>query len=336
MALGARGKGEREEHGSKGRSSVSVDDGDRPVAVQPAWLDQTEQTKTLFAFYGQLLVVHEIPGLHLLEVRELAYVLVNNLADEVFVVNVWLIERSIFYQGGEVAESDLVEGRAKFPYLSTCQIDANTVQDVRTSTTTGVLLNSNNEMFHRKAKLQAQINDQAAELKTSKAGYKLLTSTTSRSSGSSCKSVDIVVVSSDSCCRLKIAPSPKQAKNAAEKSSATLNLPTNGPGICTGTDSDVYKMPPEVILPIHAAGPLIISVRHKERPILIGLDFVIRGLPIASTDEIQSTSMPFRRRYSVNRGESTYRGLQHSNGRLRRPRTDFSIFCLRVTQARIS
>jgi hypothetical protein len=101
-----------------------------------------------------------------------------------------------------------------------------------------VLRNSNNEMFHRqgrssqrqsnaakksresaklgerKADLLAQINEQAAGLKASKAEYKSMTGTGSRSSGSSSRKPtdDSVIVSASSCGRVKTVPPPKRGK----------------------------------------------------------------------------------------------------------------------------
>ncbi|KAJ6472232.1 hypothetical protein DFH09DRAFT_1110396 [Mycena vulgaris] len=102
-------------------------------------------------------------------------------------------------------------------------------------------------LTERKAELQAKINDQAAELKASKPEYKLLTGTTSRSSGSSHKSIDTVVVSWDSCGRVKTAPLPKRVKDTAETSLATPILPINE----ADTNVEVYGMPgTDAMLPV--------------------------------------------------------------------------------------
>ncbi|KAJ6543436.1 hypothetical protein DFH09DRAFT_1282498 [Mycena vulgaris] len=105
-------------------------------------------------------------------------------------------------------------------------------------------------LTERKAELQAKINDQAAELKASKAEYKLLTGTTSRSSGSSHKSVDTVVVSSDSCGRVKTAPLAKRVKDTAETSLVTPILPINE----ADTNVEAYGMPgTDAMLPVHGS-----------------------------------------------------------------------------------
>jgi hypothetical protein len=122
--------------------------------------------------------------------------------------------------------------------FSARKLDRQTVEDVEISTTTGVLRNSNNELFHRqgrssqrqsnaakksresaklgerKAELLAQINEQTAGLKASKAEYKSMTGTGSRSSGSSSRKPtdDSVIVSASSCGRVKTVTLPKRSK----------------------------------------------------------------------------------------------------------------------------
>ncbi|KAJ7663311.1 hypothetical protein DFH06DRAFT_1395515 [Mycena polygramma] len=117
-------------------------------------------------------------------------------------------------------------------------VDWDTVLEVETSTTTGVLLNSNNEMFNRqgrnshlqsnaakksrevakagerKAELQAKINDHAAQLKASKAELKSLTGTSKRSASSRKTGDEVVIVSASSCGRVKTVPLPKRGKGA--------------------------------------------------------------------------------------------------------------------------
>ncbi|KAJ7675923.1 hypothetical protein DFH06DRAFT_1466676 [Mycena polygramma] len=118
-------------------------------------------------------------------------------------------------------------------------VDWDTVLEVETSTTTGVLLNSNNEMFNRqgrnshrqsnaakksrevakagerKAELQAQINDHAAQLKARKAELKSLTGTSKRSASSRKTADEFVIVSASSCGRVKTVPLPKRGTGLA-------------------------------------------------------------------------------------------------------------------------
>jgi hypothetical protein len=121
-------------------------------------------------------------------------------------------------------------------YLSSARgLDWSTVEEVETSRTTGVLLNSNNGIFHRqgrnshrqantakksrestelgerKAALKAKIDDQATQLKASKAELKSLAGTSSRSTNNSSRKrkEDTIIISASSCGRVKTVPLPK-------------------------------------------------------------------------------------------------------------------------------
>ncbi|KAJ7187642.1 hypothetical protein GGX14DRAFT_580920 [Mycena pura] len=126
-------------------------------------------------------------------------------------------------------------------------VDYDTLQDVELSMTTSILINSNNEMFHRqgrnsqrhalsakrsresaklgerKAALQAQMNDEKAKLDATKAEYKALGSGGSRSTTSSSRNrVDTVIVSASSSGCVKTALLPKRVKALAPLTAVTL------------------------------------------------------------------------------------------------------------------
>ncbi|KAJ6550772.1 hypothetical protein DFH09DRAFT_1086398 [Mycena vulgaris] len=121
---------------------------------------------------------------------------------------------------------------------SACQIDWNVVNEVRTSTTSDILGNSNNEMFHwlgrnsqrqsaaahksrestrvaeRKAEIKAKIKDFTAELKS------LNGTSTARSNAEISRktSDDTDIVSASSCGRVKTLPLPKRTTKLSEMS----------------------------------------------------------------------------------------------------------------------
>ncbi|KAJ6614279.1 hypothetical protein B0H10DRAFT_2436035 [Mycena sp. CBHHK59/15] len=215
-----------------------------------------------------------------------------------------------------VIKLTLVEGieRRGFSYA------LDILEDVEISTTTGVLRNSNNEMFHRqgrssqrqsnaakksresaklgerKAELLAQINEQVAGLKASKAEYKSMTGTGSRSSGSSSRKPtdDSVIVSASSCGRVKTVPLPKRGKAVLETSpipatdKSSIVVETFG---TQGTDavftvnansSDVAISEPQTALPaiLPVISKFIPTLDYPFAPPLIYTDFA--PAPISS------------------------------------------------------
>ncbi|KAJ7130976.1 hypothetical protein C8R46DRAFT_1235973 [Mycena filopes] len=148
-------------------------------------------------------------------------------------------------------------------------VDHETLQDVELSTTTGILYNSNNEVFHRqgrnsqrhaqvakkkreseklgerKAALQAQMNDEKAKLDATKAEYKALGGASSRSTASSSRnSDDTVIISASSSGRVKTAPLPRRAK----ASTAATVPPSSSPTLSSTPDDPT--------VPPLAAGPI--------------------------------------------------------------------------------
>ncbi|KAJ7899755.1 hypothetical protein B0H13DRAFT_1622625, partial [Mycena leptocephala] len=117
-------------------------------------------------------------------------------------------------------------------------LDWDTMEEVRTSTTSGVLANSNNNMFHRqgrnsqrqsnsakksresakaaerKAELLAKINGQKTDLKASQAELKSMSGTSKCSVGNASRKLhdETVIVSASSCGRVKTLPLPKTVK----------------------------------------------------------------------------------------------------------------------------
>ncbi|KAJ6614357.1 hypothetical protein B0H10DRAFT_2436006 [Mycena sp. CBHHK59/15] len=157
------------------------------------------------------------------------------------------------------------------------RIDQDVVSEVRTSTISGVLLNSSNEMFHRlgrnsqrqstaakksresaklgerAAELQAKINGEKTLLKGYQAELRSLKGTSSRSTSTKTQKNgnDSVIVSASSCGRVKTVTVPRWAKgiDVPEAPAAAATLPARA----NVTDVDISETPAAVAtLPAHA------------------------------------------------------------------------------------
>ncbi|KAJ6609438.1 hypothetical protein B0H10DRAFT_1954645 [Mycena sp. CBHHK59/15] len=151
------------------------------------------------------------------------------------------------------------------------RLDYDVVNEVRISTSSGVLLNSSNEMFHRlgrssqrqstaarKSRESDKVGERAAELqakisggKTLLKGYqaelKSLKGATMRSTYSASRKIsdDTVIVSASSCGRVKTMPLPKTGKETSETPPAAPTLPTHADAI----DVDIAGTPAAAAMP---------------------------------------------------------------------------------------
>ncbi|KAJ6544901.1 hypothetical protein B0H10DRAFT_2203029 [Mycena sp. CBHHK59/15] len=176
--------------------------------------------------------------------------------------------------------------REKLDKLSdrTCQIDQDVVNEVRTSTISGVLLNSSNEMFHRlgcnsqrqstaakksresaklgerAAELQAKINDEKTLLKGYQAELRSLKGTSSRSTSTKTQKNgnDSVIVSASSCGRVKTVTVPRWAKgiDVPEAPAVAATLPARAHDISeTPVAAATIPAHAEMILPTDVLKP---------------------------------------------------------------------------------
>ncbi|KAJ6615302.1 hypothetical protein B0H10DRAFT_2257685 [Mycena sp. CBHHK59/15] len=160
------------------------------------------------------------------------------------------------------------------------RIDQDVVNQVRTSTISGVLLNSSNEMFHRLGRnsqrqstaakkswesaklgerageLQAKINDEKTLLKGYQAELRSLKGTSSRSTSTKSQKIsnDSVIVSASSCGRVKTVTVPRWAKgiDIPEAPAAAATLPARA----HVTDVDISETPAAVAT-LHAHAEMI-------------------------------------------------------------------------------